>query len=96
MLQILNMNDNEAFLAFKNGLKSWARQKLKRVPELSKAMTLTESIIRLKSFESEEGAYVGETTSWEEKPQPEEKKRVRQYVFFATVHMLKEIKPFEI
>ncbi|MBA0783570.1 hypothetical protein Gotri_001264 [Gossypium trilobum] len=49
MLQNLDVNENEAFLAFKNGLKSWVRHKLKRgsVQELSKAMIVVESIVKL-------------------------------------------------
>ncbi|KAK5772484.1 hypothetical protein PVK06_048773 [Gossypium arboreum] len=63
------LNENEAFPAFKNGLKSWVKQKSKRggAQELSKAMMVVESIVKLglgkdklEFFEFEEkGIYKG-------------------------------------
>lgn len=65
------MNNNEVFLAFRNGLKSWVRHELKLggVQELSKAMMAAKSVVKLdlrkdklESSEFEERGYVGGTT----------------------------------
>ncbi|KAH1130007.1 hypothetical protein J1N35_001385 [Gossypium stocksii] len=47
--QLGNVKDNEAFLAFKNGLEMWVRQdlELEGVQELSKAMMVTEPVVKL-------------------------------------------------
>ncbi|MBA0670471.1 hypothetical protein Goklo_024952 [Gossypium klotzschianum] len=49
MLQVSDVTEKEALLAFQNGLKSWVRQVVeqKGVQKLSKAMTVVESVVKL-------------------------------------------------
>ncbi|KAH1113492.1 hypothetical protein J1N35_006870 [Gossypium stocksii] len=49
MLQILDVIEKEALLAFKNGLKLWVRKEVEQegVQELLKAMTVAESVVKL-------------------------------------------------
>ncbi|MFQ6632127.1 hypothetical protein Gotur_008687 [Gossypium turneri] len=63
MLQVSDVTEREALLAFQNGLKSWVRQEVEQrgVQKLSEAMTVVESIVKLglrkdklESFKSEE------------------------------------------
>ncbi|MFQ6639675.1 hypothetical protein Gotur_014771, partial [Gossypium turneri] len=47
MLQVSDVTEEEALLAFQNGLKQWVRQEVKQrgVQKLSEAMTVVESVV---------------------------------------------------
>ena len=49
MLQISDLGEKESFFSFMDGLKPWAKQELQRrgVQDLTKAMTIAESLIEL-------------------------------------------------
>ncbi|KAH1129903.1 hypothetical protein J1N35_001281 [Gossypium stocksii] len=49
ILQVSNVTENEALLAFQEGLKLWIRQEVKQrgIQKLSKAMTIVESVVKL-------------------------------------------------
>ncbi|MBA0798641.1 hypothetical protein Gohar_009212, partial [Gossypium harknessii] len=63
MLQVSNVTEKEALLAFQNGLKPWVKQEVEQrgVQKLSEAMMVVESVVKLglgkdkiKSSKSEE------------------------------------------
>ncbi|MFQ6641417.1 hypothetical protein Gotur_014320 [Gossypium turneri] len=71
MLQVSDVTDKEALLAFQNGLKPWVRHEVEQrgVQKLSEAMTVVESVVKLGleknklgSSKSEERAYVKRIT----------------------------------
>ncbi|MFQ6670794.1 hypothetical protein Gotur_035563 [Gossypium turneri] len=49
MLQVSDVTEEEALLAFQNSLKSWVRQEVEQrcVQKLSEAMTVVESMVKL-------------------------------------------------
>ncbi|MFQ6658942.1 hypothetical protein Gotur_028017 [Gossypium turneri] len=49
MLQVSDVTEEEALLAFQNGLKSWVKQEVEQrgVQKLSEAMTVVESVVKL-------------------------------------------------
>ncbi|MFQ6668221.1 hypothetical protein Gotur_033952 [Gossypium turneri] len=49
MLQVSEVTEREALLAFQNGLKPWVRQEVEQrsVQKLSEAMTVVESVVKL-------------------------------------------------
>ncbi|MFQ6656486.1 hypothetical protein Gotur_026572, partial [Gossypium turneri] len=49
MLQVSEVTEREALLAFQNGLKPWVRQEKEQrgVQKLSEAMTVVESVVKL-------------------------------------------------
>ncbi|MFQ6636179.1 hypothetical protein Gotur_013949 [Gossypium turneri] len=49
MLQVSDMTEEEALLAFQKGLKPWVRQEVEQrgVQKLSEAMTVAESVVKL-------------------------------------------------
>ncbi|MFQ6641416.1 hypothetical protein Gotur_014320 [Gossypium turneri] len=83
MLQVSDVTDKEALLAFQNGLKPWVRHEVEQrgVQKLSEAMTVVESVVKLGLEKNKLGSSKSEeraNNSGNEKPRVGKKKPKRK------------------